>query len=143
MDPAMWWTAGAVLCLLCFSGFFSGSETALTAVDRAVMHQMASKGSKGAGKALELTENNERLIGSILLGNNLVNVLATALATTFFTSLLGDGGVAYATLVMTILVTVFAEVAPKTYAITNPDATSARVAPAIDVIVRLFSPVVS
>ncbi|MEL6774480.1 MAG: HlyC/CorC family transporter [Pseudomonadota bacterium] len=143
MDPALWWTAAIILTLLCLSGFFSGSETALTAVDRGTMHQMAAKGSKGAATALSLTEDNERLIGSILLGNNLVNVLATALATVFFTALLGDTGVAYATLVMTILVTVFAEVAPKTYAITNPDRMSMTVAPAIQVVVKLCSPIVS
>ncbi|MEM6422172.1 MAG: CNNM domain-containing protein, partial [Pseudomonadota bacterium] len=142
MDPALWWTAAVIILLLCLSGFFSGSETALTAVDRATMHQLAAKGSRGAATALKLTDNNERLIGSILLGNNLVNVLATALATIFFTSLLGDTGVAYATLVMTILVTVFAEVAPKTYAITNPDQMSVRISPAIAVFVRLFAPIV-
>ncbi len=142
MDPADWWTAFAVLGLLCLSAFFSGSETALTATNRANMHQFAAKGSKGAKIALELTEDNERLIGSILLGNNLVNVLATALATAFFTAVLGEGGVAYATLVMTILVTVFAEVAPKTYAITTATQSSIRVAPIIRVVVRVFAPVV-
>jgi Mg2+/Co2+ transporter CorB len=143
MSPADWWTALAILGLLTLSGFFSGSETALTAVNRATMHQFAAKGSRGAKIALGLTEDNERLIGSILLGNNLVNVLATALATAFFTSLLGEGGVAYATLVMTVLVTVFAEVAPKTYAITTATQTSIRVAPIIKVVVRLFAPVVA
>ncbi len=142
MDAADWWTAFAILGLLMLSGFFSGSETALTATNRASMHQMAARGSRGAKTALDLTEDKERLIGSILLGNNLVNVLATALATAFFTSLLGEGGVAYATLVMTILVTVFAEVAPKTYAITTATQSSIRVAPIIQVVVRVFAPVV-
>lgn len=143
MDPTLWWTAAAILCLLLLSGFFSGSETALTALDRAAMHQYAAKGEARAGIALKLTENNERLIGSILIGNNLVNVLATALATSFFTALLGDTGVAYATLVMTVLVTVFAEVAPKTYAITNPDRMSIQVAKPIQLIVRVFAPLVA
>ncbi|MEM6679648.1 MAG: HlyC/CorC family transporter [Pseudomonadota bacterium] len=142
MDPALWWTAIVILMLLCISGFFSGSETALTAVDKASLHHLAAKGSPGARTALRLSEDNERLIGSILLGNNLVNVLATSLATTFFIALLGDSGVATATLIMTILVTVFAEIAPKTYAITNPDRMSVRVAPAIALCVRLFAPVV-
>ncbi|MGF1553567.1 MAG: HlyC/CorC family transporter [Paracoccaceae bacterium] len=142
MDPALWWTAIAIVLLLMMSGFFSGSETALTAVDRAAMHALAQKGSRGAKTALRLTEDNERLIGSILLGNNLVNVLATALATTFFTALLGDTGVAYATLVMTALVTIFAEIAPKTYAINNPDTMSVRIAPPIGFFVRVFAPIV-
>ena len=141
MDPALWWTAISILFLLGLSAFFSGSETALTAINRASMHQMAA-GSKGARIALALTENNERLIGSILLGNNLVNVLATALATTLFTALLGESGVAYATLVMTALVTIFAEVAPKTYAITAPTQSAIRVAPVIELVVRVFAPVV-
>ncbi|GMG81950.1 HlyC/CorC family transporter [Paralimibaculum aggregatum] len=143
MDAADWWTAFAILGLLGCSAFFSGSETALTATNRAAMHQLAANGSRGAATALKLTEDNERLLGSILLGNNLVNVLSTALATTLFTGLLGETGVAYATLVMTVLVTVFAEVAPKTYAITRPDQASTRVAPAIEIVVRVFAPLVS
>ena len=142
MDP-IWWTPVAILGLLALSGFFSGSETALTAINRASMHQLAAKNSRGAAAALRLTEDNERLIGSILLGNNLVNVLATALATAFFTAVLGEAGVAYATLVMTLLVTIFAEVAPKTYAITAPNQFATRVAPIIQYVVRVFAPVVS
>ncbi|MEL7139407.1 MAG: HlyC/CorC family transporter [Pseudomonadota bacterium] len=142
MDPTLWWTAAVIVVLLCCSAFFSGSETALTAVDRATLHHLSNKGSKGARTALSLTEDNERLIGSILLGNNLVNVLATSLATTFFIALLGEGGVATATLIMTILVTVFAEIAPKTYAINSPDRMSVRVGPAIALCVKLFAPVV-
>ena len=132
----------AVLALLALSGFFSGSETALTAINRGAMHQYANRGSRGAEAALRLTEDKERLIGSILLGNNLVNVLATALTTAAFTAALGEAGVAYATLLMTALVTVFAEVAPKTYAITRPDQASIRVAPIIAFFVRILSPFV-
>jgi Mg2+/Co2+ transporter CorB len=133
----------AVFVLLAFSAFFSGSETALTAMSRPSMHRRAEQGSKGAAVALKLSEDTEKLIGAILLGNNLVNVLATALATAALTTLLGESGVAWATLVMTVLVTIFAEVAPKTYAITNAEAASTRVAPVIDFIVRVFAPVVA
>ena len=143
MDPSIWWTSGILLCLLALSAFFSGSETALTAINRATMHQLAAKGSRGAKTALALTEDNERLIGSILLGNNLVNILAAALATSLFTALFGEAGVAWATLLMTFLVLVFAEVAPKTYAITYPERAAVRVAPVIQVLVRVFSPVVA
>jgi Mg2+/Co2+ transporter CorB len=143
MDAYFWWTAAGIFALVCLSAFFSGSETALTAVDRATMLQLSAKGSKGARAALKLTEDNERLIGSILLGNNLVNILAASLATSIFTAALGDSGVAWATLVMTFVVLVFAEVAPKTYAITNPETAAVRVAPAVQVIVRLFAPVVA
>jgi Mg2+/Co2+ transporter CorB len=143
MDPSIWWTSVGIVALLGLSAFFSGSETALTAINRATMHQLSAKGSKGARIALKLTEDNERLIGSILLGNNLVNILAASLATSLFTSAFGDSGVAWATLVMTVLVLVFAEVAPKTYAITFPEKAAVRVAPVVQVVVRLFAPVVT
>ncbi|MFQ5566969.1 MAG: HlyC/CorC family transporter [Paracoccaceae bacterium] len=143
MDPSIWWTSAGIAALLGLSAFFSGSETALTAVDRATMHQLSAKGSKGARIALKLTEDNERLIGSILLGNNLVNILAASLATALFTSAFGDAGVAWATLVMTALVLIFAEVAPKTYAITFPEKAAVRVAPVVQVAVRIFAPVVA
>ncbi len=142
MDPAIWWTAAAIFGLLLLSAFFSGSETALTAVNRATLHRLAGKGDRRAEKALKLTENNERLIGSVLLGNNLVNILAAGLATQLFTGLFGEAGVAWATLVMTLLVLIFAEVTPKTYAITSPETAALRVAAPISIIVRLFAPVV-
>ena len=143
MDPSIWWTSAGIIALLGLSAFFSGSETALTAVNRATMHQLAAKGSKGARIALKLTEDNERLIGSILLGNNLTNILAASLATAMFTARFGESGVIWATLVMTFLVVVFAEVAPKTYAITYPERASVQAAPVVAVIVRLFAPVVA
>ncbi|SFI35844.1 HlyC/CorC family transporter [Jannaschia pohangensis] len=139
---ATWGTAGAIVFLLVLSAFFSGSETALTAASRAKLRSKADKGDKGATRALAVTEDNERLIGSVLLGNNIVNILAASLATALFTTLFGEGGVAIATLVMTALVLVFAEVLPKTYAITNPESAASRVAPAIAVVIRVFSPVV-
>ncbi|GGO52177.1 Mg2+ and Co2+ transporter CorB, contains DUF21, CBS pair, and CorC-HlyC domains [Roseovarius pacificus] len=143
LDAAFWITAAAILTLLVLSGLFSGSETALTAASRGKLRARADKGDTGAQQALDITEDNERLIGSVLLGNNLVNILATSLATAMFTRLFGESGVALATLVMTLLVLVFAEVLPKTYAITNAEAAAARAAPVIRVVVRVFSPVVS
>ncbi|MEI4262995.1 HlyC/CorC family transporter [Roseovarius sp. D0-M9] len=141
-DAAFWITSLAILALLVMSGLFSGSETALTAASRGKLRSRADKGDKGAERALAITEDNERLIGSVLLGNNLVNILATSLATALFTGLFGESGVALATLVMTLLVLIFAEVLPKTYAITNAEAAASRVAPAITIVIRVFSPVV-
>ena len=103
IDGAFWLSAGIILFLLVMSGFFSGSETALTAASRGKLRAQADKGSKGAERALKITEDNERLIGSVLLGNNLVNILATSLATALLTRLFGESGVALATLVMTFL----------------------------------------
>ncbi|MCK0151127.1 HlyC/CorC family transporter [Marivita sp. S6314] len=142
-DAALWITASAIVGLLVLSAFFSGSETALTAASRGKLRTMSDKGSKGAERALNITEDNERLIGSVLLGNNLVNILATSLATALFTRMFGESGVALATLVMTVLVLVFAEVLPKTYAITNAETAASRVSPVIALVIRVFSPVVA
>ncbi|NOD75198.1 MULTISPECIES: HlyC/CorC family transporter [unclassified Ruegeria] len=143
IDSTFWFTSGAILLLLVLSGFFSGSETALTASSRGKLRAQADKGSRGAKKALEITDDNERLIGSVLLGNNLVNILAASLATALFTRLFGESGVALATLVMTLLVLIFAEVLPKTYAITNSEKAASAVAPIISVVVTVFSPIVA
>lgn len=111
-----------VIILIGMSAFFSGSETALTAASRSRMHQYEKDGDKRAAKVNRLISDRERLIGAILLGNNLVNILASALATSLFVGLMpGPTGVATATAIMTVLVLVFAEVLPKTYAITRPD----------------------
>ncbi|MBU2982508.1 HlyC/CorC family transporter [Lentibacter algarum] len=142
-DNAYWLVAGAIFFLLVLSGFFSGSETALTAASRGKLRTQADKGSRGAQRALDITEDNERLIGSVLLGNNLVNILAAALATSLFTQIFGESGVALATLVMTVLVLVFAEVLPKTYAITNAESAAAKVSAPIRIVVLVFAPMVS
>lgn len=143
LDAGFWLTAVAVLLLLVLSGFFSGSETALTASSRGKLRASADKGERGAQVALALTDDGERLIGSVLLGNNLVNILATSLATALLTRIFGESGVALATLVMTLLVLIFAEVLPKTYAITNPERAAAFVARPIAVVVRVFAPAVA
>ncbi|GGL89826.1 HlyC/CorC family transporter [Pseudooceanicola nanhaiensis] len=142
-DAAFWSFAGAILLLLVLSAFFSGSETALTAASRGKLKAQADKGSKGAERALVITEDNERLIGSVLLGNNLVNILATSLATALFTRAFGEGGVALATLVMTLLVLIFAEVLPKTYAITNAETAAGLVSAPIKIVITVFAPVVT
>ncbi len=142
-DAAFWITAGAILVLLVLSGFFSGSETALTAASRGKLRTAADKGSKGAERALKITEDNERLIGSVLLGNNVVNILATSLATAVLTQLFGQNGVAAATLIMTLLVLIFAEVLPKTFAITYPETVASTVAAPIGLVVKVFAPIVT
>jgi Mg2+/Co2+ transporter CorB len=112
---------GAVFGLVLISAFFSGSETSMTATSRARMHELERRGNRRAGIVNVLRATPERLIGSILLGNNLVNILASALATTVFVQLFGEAGVIYATIVMTTLVLIFGEVMPKTYALSHPD----------------------
>ncbi|MEL7112177.1 MAG: CNNM domain-containing protein, partial [Pseudomonadota bacterium] len=133
-----------ILVLISMSGFFSGSETALTAASRARMHQLEKDGDKRASLVNQLISDRERLIGAILLGNNLVNILASALATSLFVSLMpGPSGVAVATAVMTVLVLVFAEVLPKTYAITRPDNMAMSVARPISWFVAIASWIVA
>ena len=121
MTTAQIITTAAIVLLLAVSGFFSGSETALTASSKARIKRLAQGGKKRAKLVERLLGDKERLIGGILLGNNLVNILASALATGLLISFFGDEGVAIATVIMTFLVLVFAEVLPKTLAISNPD----------------------
>ncbi|WP_204934418.1 HlyC/CorC family transporter [Roseibium sediminis] len=141
-DTTLWLSGIAVLILLFLSGFFSGSETALTAASRARIHQVEKTGDKRARIVSELIASRERLIGALLLGNNLVNILASALATTVFLTLFGEAGVAIATLVMTALVLVFAEVMPKTWAISAPEKFALAVSPIVRVVVAVFGPIV-
>ncbi len=132
----------SIIFLIFLSGFFSGSETSLTATSAANIHKLASQGDKRASLVEKLLMDMEQLIGAILLGNNLVNILASALATSLFMKYFGDIGVIYATLTMTFVVLVFAEVLPKSYAITNPDKTALRAAPFIHIIIKIFAPFV-
>ncbi|MEZ5757691.1 MAG: HlyC/CorC family transporter [Emcibacteraceae bacterium] len=131
-----------IIFLIIFSGFFSGSETSLTATPASNMHKMSKEGNEKAALVEKLISDPESLIGAILLGNNLVNILASALATYFFIELFGQIGVVYATFIMTAIVLIFAEVMPKTYAISNPERVALKVAPFVNIIVIIFAPIV-
>jgi Mg2+/Co2+ transporter CorB len=133
-------TLFVVVLLIVLSAFFSGSETALTAASRARMHALEIEGNEGARQVNHLLAAPERIIGTVLLGNNLVNILASALATSLFIGLFGDVGVAYATIVMTALVVIFAEVLPKTYALAFPDRISLAVAPIMQILIVVLKP---
>jgi Mg2+/Co2+ transporter CorB len=136
-----WLIIAAVLACLLLSFFFAGSETALIASSRARMLRLEHQGSREAGVVNRLMAMRERLIGALLLGNNAVNIAASSLATSVLLMWFGDVGVIYATVVMTILVVVFAEVLPKTIAINAPDRMSLLVAQPMLWIVRLLGPV--
>ena len=136
-------TALAVTALLLISAFFSGSETALTAASRGMLKAQADKGSRGAKAALSVTDDNERMIGALLLGNNIANILSAALTTALLTDLFGSKGVAIATVMVTVLVLVFAEVLPKTVAIISPVPVAILVAPGVKVLIVLFTPIVT
>lgn len=143
LDLTFWITVAVIVVLIMMSAFFSGSETALTASSRGKLRAQADKGSRGAEVALKVTDDSERMIGAILLGNNVVNILSASLATALLTRMFGDSGVALATLGMTALVLIFGEVLPKTVSILNPEPIATRVAPLIRILILILSPVVT
>jgi Mg2+/Co2+ transporter CorB len=123
-----WILFSVVLGCLLVSAFFAASETALTGASRSSMLRLTKQGNRQAAIVSQLLDVRERLIGALLLGNNIANIGASALATGIFTTWFGEVGVLYATAVMTALVVIFAEVLPKTIAINAPDRISLLVA---------------
>lgn len=141
MDFEFWFSIVAIFVFLILSAFFSGSETALTAASKARMHGLEQKGDKRAKMVNDVRAKKEKMIGALLLGNNLVNISASALATSVLITIFGDTGVLYATLVMTAFILVFSEVLPKTYALYNADSLAMLVAPVVRMIIVIFSPI--
>ncbi|MFI5014255.1 MAG: HlyC/CorC family transporter [Hyphomicrobiales bacterium] len=137
------WAMIVVLVSLLLSAFFAAGETALTATSRARMAALERQGNPAARRVNALLAARERLIGAMLIGNNVVNIGASALATTLFLALFGDAGVIYATGVMSVLVIVFAEVLPKTIAVTKPDRTALLLARPISVSVAVLGPILT
>ncbi len=132
----------AIGVLILLSGFFSGSETAVTAASRARLHHLEKQGNRRARMLGKLLRQRERFIGTILLGNNAVNILAASLSTSLLISVAGEVGVFYATVGLTIIVLIFAEVLPKTYAIRNADRFALAMAPILLALVWLLTPAV-
>ena len=133
-----------VLGLLCVSGLFSAAETALTAASKPRMHQLERDGDKAARRVNLLIDDQERMIGSVLLGNNVLNILLSSLVTELLAhSIPGAEGVAIATGLVTVLVLVFAEVLPKTLAIGRPDEVARGLSWPTLVVVRVFGPVIA
>src|SRR5215472_4469040 len=138
-----WLTFSIMVALLGVSAFFAASETALTGASRASMLRLSKQGNGDADVVSELIGMRERLIGALLLGNNIANIGASALATGVFTEWFGDVGVLYATAVMTILVVIFAEVLPKTIAINSPDRIALAVARPVQVVIGGLAPLLN
>ncbi|MFW5833999.1 MAG: HlyC/CorC family transporter [Pseudomonadota bacterium] len=130
-----------LLALLVLSGLTSGTETAMTAASRARITALANEGNRRARMVRSLIEDRERLISTLLIGNNVWNIVAAALATDLFLRLVGEAGVAVASLVMTTLIVIFGEVLPKTYAIRHPESFAMTVAPAVRVAVFVVTPI--
>jgi Mg2+/Co2+ transporter CorB len=136
--------APIIFGLLAVSAVFSAAETALTGASRARMHQLERDGDRAAGRVNRLISDQETMIGSVLLGNNLINILASALATQVFTRAIpGALGVAIATAVMTALVLIFAEVLPKTLAILRSDDVARFLSAPTLVVVRVAGPIIN
>ena len=131
----------SIILLLSGSAFFSAAETALTAASRARMHSLEQDGNARAGLVNRLIGDRDRLIGALLLGNTIVITLASALATEFLVGEFGTSGVAYATLGMSVLLVLFGEVLPKTYAIGHAERVSLLLAPPVRFVVGLLSPI--
>src|ERR1700742_4853352 len=134
---------GVIILLLLLSGFFSSSETALTAVSRGRMHQMEKDGSRAAANVNRLVANREKMIGSVLLGNTFINILASSLMTSALEDKLGPRAVAATTALMTVIILVFAEVLPKTLAIARTDRFALFVALPLRLVVSVLAPVVA
>jgi len=141
MNAEDWIALAIVLLCLLLSAFFAGSETALTASSRASMSRLEKHGNRRASIVNRLLEQRERLIGALLLGNNAVNIAASSLATGVFLAWFGTAGVVYATVAMTVLVVVFAEVLPKTAAFNAPDRIALAVARPMQLVVKLLGPI--
>src|SRR3954470_9717121 len=138
-----WFTLVIVIGCLFISSFFSASETALTGASPASMLRLSKQGNREAVVVASLFAMRERMIGALLLGNNIGNIGASVLATGLFTAWFGELGVLYATAVMTVLVVIFAEVLPKTIAINAPDRISLLVARPMKLLVLVLGPLLT
>ncbi|MDR1099781.1 MAG: hemolysin family protein [Treponema sp.] len=140
MDPNTLGLIAVLIILLCFSAFFSSSETSFSSLSRIKLKNLAARNNKRAKLAMKLLDKYDNILSTVLIGNNVVNISASALATALFVGFFGSAGVSIATLVMTILVLVFGEITPKTLAKESPEKTAMALAPLIRVFVFLFAP---
>jgi len=130
----------AIAILLMLSAFFNGSETSLTAASRARMHALEQEGNSRARTVNRLLAMPERMIGAILIGNTLVDVLAASLATSLGVAIVGTAGVAYATAIVSLLIIIFSSVLPKTYALAYSDRVALAVAPVMRFVILMLTP---
>ena len=129
-----------ILFLIILSGFFSSSETALTAVSEARIHELALQGNKKAITIERILAKKEKMISTILIGNNLVNIIASVYATSFAIIYFGEFDLIFVTILLTIVLVIFAEVIPKTYAFSHADEVALSVSPIINFFILLLTP---
>ncbi len=130
----------AIIVLLALSAFFNASETGLTAASRARMHALEQEGNVRAKQVNRLLASPEKMLGAVLLGNTLVDVLAAALASAYAARVFGEVGVIYSSVLVTTLIVIFSAVLPKTYALTNPDRAALLVAPIMRAMIWVLAP---
>jgi len=128
-----------LIILLCFSAFFSASEMAFSSLNRIKLKSLAEKNKK-ARLALKLLEIYDKILSTVLIGNNIVNIASSALATALFISIFGSIGVGIATALMTVLILIFCEISPKVLAKESPELTAIRTAPVLHFFIRIFTP---
>tara|TARA_B110000459_G_scaffold28578_1_gene28495 strand:- start:83 stop:1351 length:1269 start_codon:yes stop_codon:yes gene_type:complete len=138
--PEIFVFISVIIFLIILSAFFSSSETALTAVSEARIHELALQGSKRAIIIEKILIKKEKMISTLLVGNNLVNVIASVYATSFALNFFAEFGLIFVTIVMTIILVIFAEVIPKTYAFSHADKLALAVAPIINIIILVLTP---
>ena len=131
-----------IVVLIGLSAFFSSCETAFSSVSKVRLKNYASQGNKNAKKALNIVENFDKALTTILIGNNIVNIASSSIATVLFTKTFGAGGVGIATMVMTIVVLIFGEITPKTFAKENSEKLSLAFAPYITLLIKVLTPIV-
>lgn len=132
----------AILLLLCCSALFSACETAFSSVNKIRLKHAAQQGDKAAGRALALAESFDRALTAILIGNNLVNIISASLGTIFFTKLFGTGGVGISSLAMTVLVLIFGEILPKSYAKAHAERLTRLFAAPLSCLIWLLTPLI-
>src|SRR5262252_1295750 len=136
-----WLIVIAVLFFLFLAFFFSGSETAMTASSRGTMLRLSKDGNLAATTITRLLDEKQRLIGALLIGNNVATIVSSSLATVLLHDWFGDIGVVYASVAMTVLVILFCEMLPKTAAINTPDRYALLIARPLDRVIRILGPV--
>lgn len=141
MSTTMWVLIAALFVCVALSAFFSASETAFSAVSKVRLKTMQTEGNNRAGLALKLAEDYDRLLTTILVGNNIVNIAGTSIATVLFTAWIGNYGATVSTVVMTVLILIFGEVSPKALAKESPERVSMAAAPWLAIAVKILLPI--
>ena len=142
MDPSVAIQIAALIVLIALSSFFSSAETSFVSVNLIRMRSLADDGNKKAARVLKIRENSAKMLSAVLIGNNLVNISASALATMVAQSLFGNSAVSIATGIMTVVVLIFGEITPKTIATANADKIAPAYSSIIWLLMTVFTPVI-